>query len=337
MSIQDLSEVSMDAFSGFVDVQVNGFMGVDFSSPDLTEAAFREACYALFARGTAAFLPTIITSPVEVYRRNLPLIARLIASDEFKGRLLGLHLEGPFISAVPGAVGAHDPAYTRAPDLELLNDLLAWGQGQVRLLTVAAELPGVDEVIRLASAQGVTVSIGHSLFDALDLQRTAAAGAVALTHLGNGLPNMLPRHPNPLWAGLGDDDFIAMIITDGHHLPKSVIKTMARAKGSERLVVVSDASPIAGMPPGTYDVMGNRAVLEPSGRLYNPEKQCLVGSASTMLECMNVLASLHLFDAHVLRQIGFDQPLRLIHRTPDDVIGDARVVYRDDRFHLIAR
>ncbi len=90
---------------GFVDLQVNGFVGVDFSSPDLTEESFVHACRALLQRGTAAFLPTIITSPLEVYARNLPILARGIALPEFQGRLPGIHLEGPFISPSAGRGG----------------------------------------------------------------------------------------------------------------------------------------------------------------------------------------------------------------------------------------
>ena len=110
--------VKVNDLSGFVDLQVNGFLGVDFSSPDLTEADFVRACRALLVQGTAAFLPTMITSSLDVYARNLPLMADVMARDEFQGRLLGFHLEGPFISRVPGAVGAHNPAYVRDPDTD---------------------------------------------------------------------------------------------------------------------------------------------------------------------------------------------------------------------------
>jgi N-acetylglucosamine-6-phosphate deacetylase len=115
---------------GFVDLQVNGFVGVDFSSPDLTEESFVHACRALLGRGTAAFLPTIITSPLDVYAHNLPIIARGITLPEFQGRLPGIHLEGPFISPQPGAVGAHNPAWVRPPDLELLQQLTVGLKGR---------------------------------------------------------------------------------------------------------------------------------------------------------------------------------------------------------------
>ncbi len=302
--------------TGFVDLQVNGFLGVDFSAPALTEADFVRACGALLAQGTAAFLPTVITSSLDTYARNLPLMTDVMARDEFQGRLLGFHLEGPFISREPGAVGAHNPAYVRAPDVALLEQLLDWAGGQVRLLTVAAELPGADDLARCAVERGIAVSIGHSLFTTTDLDRMADAGATALTHLGNGLPNVLPRHANPLLVGLAHDAYTAMLITDGHHLPAAVLKTAIRVKGVDRLVVVSDASPVAGMPPGRYHFLDNDAILEPSGRFHNPEKQCLVGSSATMAQCMAYLAGLGELSEEELVRVGCANPLKLIGCEP---------------------
>ncbi len=321
---------------GFVDLQVNGFGGVDFSDPELSKADLLDAWRALLNRGTAAFLATVITSPMETYRRNLPLLVRTLESDEFRGRVLGLHLEGPFISSEPGAVGAHDPASVQAPDLELLEELLDLGGGYVRLLTVAAELPGVEELIEAATARNVTVSLGHSVFDQDDLVRLRGCGARALTHLGNGLPNLLPRHPNPIWDGLSNDNYVAMIIADGHHLPASVLRVAASAKGQDRLIVVSDASPVAGLPAGEYQVLGNRAILEPSGRLHNPDKQCLVGSSATMLDCMNVFASVTDFDLEELLAVGFYNSLALIGLAPDVVRGEegAGLAFVNRRFTL---
>ena len=304
---------------GFVDLQVNGYRGADFSSPDLTEEPFVRACRALLDAGTAAFLPTVITSPIEVYQRNLPLVARVMARDEFQGRLLGIHVEGPFISAQPGAVGAHNPEFVREPDISLLQQLVDWADGRIRLLTLAAEVDGAEELARLAASLDITVSIGHSLAGEADLKRLVRAGATGLTHLGNGLPNVLPRHDNPIWAGLANDALTAMVIADGHHLPAPVLKAFIRAKGAERIVVVSDASPVAGLPPGRYITLSNVAVLEESGLLHNPEKQCLVGSSATMLQCMNHLASLGLLSVDELLAVGFFNPLSLIGVNPADV------------------
>lgn len=301
---------------GFVDLQVNGFVGVDFSSPDLTEESFVHACRALLQRGTAAFLPTIITSPLEVYARNLPILARGIALPEFQGRLPGLHLEGPFISPQPGAVGAHNPAWVRPPDLDLLQQLYRWSEGSLRLVTLAAELDGTEALARWAAGQGLVVSIGHTLASADDLERLSQAGARALTHLGNGLPHVLPKFANPLMAGLADDRFTAMLIGDGHHLPAEVLRVMLRAKGLSRTLVVSDAAPVAGLPPGRYFTLGNEAILEESGRLHNPSKGVLVGSSATLLQCMNYLASLGFLSHEELLALGFYNPLRLLGLDP---------------------
>jgi N-acetylglucosamine-6-phosphate deacetylase len=314
---------------GFVDLQVNGFEGIDFSRPDLTEADFAKACRSLLRKGTVAFLPTLTTSSPSVYEHHLPLMAQVMGRTEFRGRLLGLHLEGPFISAEPGAVGAHDPRRVRPPDLSLFARLCEWADGTVKLLTVAPEVAGMDELIRAAVARGVTVSLGHSLAEEAGLDAATAAGAVALTHLGNGLPNQLNRHHNPIWAGLADDRLTAMLITDGHHLPPPVIKAMIRIKGAGRIVIVSDASSPAGCPPGRYKLFGGDALLDPSGRLYNPRKQCLAGSSATLLQCMNHLASLVLLSLDELLKVGFFNPLRLIGVPVKSVRTRGALVYDD--------
>ncbi len=319
---------------GFVDLQVNGFLGINFSDFNLTEEKLAEASRALFSRGTAAFLPTVITGSEEMYERNLPLIARVIKSGEFQGQLLGIHIEGPFISSKPGAVGAHRPEFARPPSLDLFEKMLNWGDGCIKLLTLAAELPEADEVAKLAKASGVAVSIGHSLAAPEDLDRLAKAGANAVTHLGNGLPNLLPRHATFIWAALADDHYTAMIIADGNHLPEPILKSIIQAKTAERIIVVSDASPIAGLPPGKYETLGNDVVLEKSGRIFNFEKQCLVGSSATMLHCMNYLSHLNLLSLDQLIAVGFEKPLELIGLTSSDVGGHAKLYFNNDQMRF---
>jgi N-acetylglucosamine-6-phosphate deacetylase len=298
---------------GFVDLQVNGFIGVDFSAETLTEEAFLHVGHALIARGTAAFLPTLITRPEAQLRRSLAVIANALKKDATLARHVpGIHLEGPFISKEPGAVGAHDPHSTRAPDIALFDRLFAWSEGLLRLLTLAAELPGAAELARHAVARGVAVSCGHQLAGPADLARLADAGATALTHLGNGMPNLVHRHNNPFLAGLAEERLKILFIADGHHLPPHVLKVLARAAGPARLIATSDSSSAAGLAPGTYHVLGNTAVLEPSGKLHNPEKQCLVGSSATLLQCLNALHGQGLFALEDLVRIGFHNPLALI-------------------------
>ncbi len=308
---------------GLVDLQVNGFHGVDFSGADLTETAFAQACRDMLDAGTTAFLPTLITSPAGVYERNLPVIAKVIAGREFQERVPGIHLEGPFLSPREGARGAHDAEWIRKPDVTYLEKLIALAEGKVRLLTLAADQDGADELARCATSHGITVSLGHHMADERDLERLVAVGAKALTHLGNGAPALLPRHQNPIWAGLANDGLSAMIIADGHHLPAALLKTIIRAKSPERCIVVSDASPLAGLAPGEYDSMGAKVRLEANGKLYNPATGYMAGSSATILTCANHLASLGIVSPGELIRMCFYNPLRLIGIPPNRVpLGD---------------
>lgn len=305
---------------GFVDLQVNGYKGVDFSSPDLTEERFIFACKELIRKGTVVFLPTVITSSKQVYEKNLKLIADAMKYEDLKNHIPGIHLEGPFISGEDGARGAHNSEWIREPDIRFFGQLVEWADGNVKLITIAAELEGSEALCRHATDLEITVSLGHQMADETDLKKLVDSGAKVLTHLGNGIPQKIDRHENPIWAGLSNDDLKAMMITDGHHLPPSLIKTIIRSKGVSNVIVVSDASPIAGLSPGKYTTLGNDVILEESGRLHNPKTGYLVGSSSTMIECMNNLRSLKILDRKELLDVGFYNPLRLIQVDPDSVL-----------------
>jgi N-acetylglucosamine-6-phosphate deacetylase len=321
---------------GLVDLQVNGYKGINFSDMSLTRENFVLACQGVFEAGTTAFLPTMVTSPADVYEHNLPIMTAVLQSEEFRGRLLGIHLEGPFISAQDGARGGHDSQWITKPDISYLEKLIGWANGKVKLITIAAEVDGAEQLARHAVSRGITVSLGHEMASEEDIHRLVRAGAVSLTHLGNGVPAVLPRHENPVWAGLANDDLVAMIITDGHHLPASILKTIIRTKGAERCVVVSDASSLAGLGAGSYEVLGDKVVLEETGRLYNPTTGYLAGSSATMLECMNHLASLDLVGPDELVAMGFHNPLKLIGHGPDDVAQTRNVRFdkKNKVFHV---
>ena len=155
--------------------------------------------------------------------------------------------------------------------------------------------------------------MGHNLAGTKDIAEGAKAGARLITHMGNGIPNMIHRHQNPVWAALACDDVTSMIITDGHHLPAEVIKCFIRVKGVDRIIVTSDAASVGGLPPGKYSSLGNDAILEPNGKLHNPVKKCLVGSASTISMCMAFLESLNLWSEAELTKLGRDNALALLN------------------------
>lgn len=326
--------------SGFVDLQVNGCRGVDFSSSGLTAEDIRAAAAWLYERGTLAFCPTVITSDLSVYRHVLPLLAReMVPQQSSAARLPGIHLEGPFISPEDGAVGAHPRAHTRLPSLALFDELYALAGGRVALLTLAPELPGAVELIRRAVGLGVVVSIGHTLAGEREIRAAVEAGASLSTHLGNGVPNLLHRHLNPLWPQLAEPALGAMLITDGHHLPPAFIRAVLAAKGPGKVIVTSDAAPAAGLPPGDYAFFGTRARLEPPaagavcGRLRNLERDTLAGSAAAMIDCMNHLAGLNALEAPALWQVGRDNPLAILGLHAEH-LTEGPVQFQDGRFIL---
>jgi N-acetylglucosamine-6-phosphate deacetylase len=302
---------------GFIDLQVNGFLGIDFSAPGLDLEQVRTVVFALRERGTVSFCPTVITAPMDVYEQNLPILARAMSEPDLAPHLLGIHLEGPFISPRDGARGAHPAQHTQLPSIPTFERLQKLAAGHVSLVTLAPELPGAEELIRYVRSSGSTVSLGHHLADYAAIARACDNGAVASTHLGNGIPNHLPRHPNPLWDQLDEQRLTAMLIVDGHHVPGSFVRVVVRLKTSRRVIVVSDAAPIAGLPPGNYETLGQEVILEPSGRIWNPRGNHLVGSSACMMDCMNHLASLNILSEAELWQVGYHNPLELIRNKLD--------------------
>ena len=320
---------------GFIDIQLNGFKGINFSSPDLTLDQVRMATRELVKAGTVAYCPTVVTSSLDDYKHSLPIIAAAMRDKELKPHLLGIHIEGPFISPIDGARGAHPPEHIIKPDVDTFKRFQEWAAGNVVLLTLAPEAEGAMALIRYASENGTIVSMGHHLAEDTAMEKAVHAGVRLCTHLGNGMPNMINRHQNPLWWQLADDDLTGIFITDGHHLPADYIKVALRAKTVKRFIVVSDAAHLAGLPPGVYDFNGNAAVLAPNGRIGFKGTPYLAGSSATMLECMNHLASLNLLSEADLWKVGYANPLRLLGRRLDRQPADTpSVVFKNNQFAL---
>lgn len=295
---------------GLIDIQVNGYQGIDFSAPGLTVDDVRKATLALVRKGTAAYCPTVVTSMPAVYEQNLPVLARAMREPDLRDRLLGIHIEGPFIARP--ACGAHRPEWLLKPDIAIFDRWQALAEGGIRILTLAPELEGAIELTRHAARQGVVVSLGHHMADAASIARAIKAGARCCTHVGNGIPNQLPRHPNPIWTQLAEDRLVGLFITDSHHLPAEFVRVAFRAKGASRCIVTSDAAPVAGLPPGEYSSLGTTVVLERTGRLSVKDGSSLAGSSATMADCMRWLKSLKVLSAADLRRVGRTNALRLL-------------------------
>lgn len=298
----------------WIDLQINGYGGVDFNAPGLTVEQVVAVTERLEQDGTAGYLPTFVTGDPDMVLANLRVLAETRRRNALcEKNIIGVHLEGPFISDEPGAVGTHPLEWVRPPSLELFGRYQDAGEGLVKLVTVAAEVPGMPEFVKSLSDSGVTVSLGHQKAAAPEeVDPCIAAGAKAYTHLGNGIPNLIPRHNNVIFTALADDRTTVMFIPDGHHLPDAVLKVFTRAVPMKRLVAVSDAQYPAGMPPGDYDVCGSRARLEPSGLLWNPARKCLVGATTPMAAMMKLLQDRIGLTHDECLMIGRDNPLALI-------------------------
>jgi N-acetylglucosamine-6-phosphate deacetylase len=272
---------------GLFDLQVNGALGRSFASPDLTTEDVALVTSVLRRHGMTAYFPTLITSSQEDLASGLASIRRARdGSDELRQALLGIHLEGPYISPEDGPRGAHPRAQVRNPDLEELARLQDASGGLIRLVTLAPERPGALAVIEALTRQGVTVALGHTAASPACIRDAVSAGARLSTHLGNGSHPFLPRHENYLWEQLAHDGLHASVIADGQHLPDSVLKAIVRVKRPGKLLLTCDASSLAGLPPGRYEQWGTTLEVQPGGRVAVPGTPFLAGSGVFLDACV---------------------------------------------------
>ena len=241
---------------GFVDLQVNGFAGVDYNSPAaLTDHASEEiarSIRAIFSTGVTRFFPTVITGSPDDMLAALKNLARARETLAEGVAMEAFHVEGPHISEYDGPRGAHPARWVRPPDLEEFRRWQDAAQGNVRLVTLSPEWPESTAYIEQLAREGVVTSIGHTRATCAQIGDAVRAGATLSTHLGNGADSVLPRHPNYIWEQLAEDKLAASFIVDGHHLPESFLRVALRAKGTDRSVLVTDAVMPALCAPGNY-------------------------------------------------------------------------------------
>lgn len=242
-----------------IDIQVNGFAGYNLNTEAVTPEHVSEMIRALWKVGTGGLCPTVTTGSFERMGGSLRAIVSACADAKINRSVVGIHVEGPYISPEDGPRGAHAKQHIRKPDWEEFQRWQEMAQGRICIVTVAPEIEGAIPFIERLTANGIIAAVGHTNAAKQDIDGAIAAGAKFSTHLGNGAHALLPRHPNYIWEQLAADELWASLIVDGHHLPPSVVKCMMRAKGLERSVLVSDAVHLAGMPPGRYQ-SGEREV-----------------------------------------------------------------------------
>ena len=311
------------AVPGFVDLQVNGFGGVDFASADAD--GYATAGQALLETGVTAFQPTLITAPEE----DLLAALREVPGDSAGPRILGVHLEGPFLA--PNRLGAHPAAARRDPDRGLLERLL--DAGPVGYMTLAPELDGALELVDLLHERGIVVSCGHS--DATAEQAAAAfdRGVGTVTHLFNAMRPLGHRDPGIAGAALARDDVIVQVILDGHHLAEETARVVWRAAAG-RVALVTDAIAAAGNGDGDC-LLGGVEVVVRDGVARRADG-VLAGSVVTMIEAVR---NLHALGAPLVDAVAAatSVPARVLAEQGLGVLrpgGDADLVVLDDRLEI---
>jgi N-acetylglucosamine-6-phosphate deacetylase len=272
---------------GLMDVQVNGFGGVDFQAENLTEADLTHAVHEIQAAGCTRFLLTLITDEWSRMMAKLRHLREVRAgSARLQHALAGWHIEGPFLSAEPGFHGAHDPALMRDPTPELIHELRTLTEDDLVLLTLAPERPGAIEAIKLATSLGIVVSLGHTNADGDTLSQALAAGATGFTHLGNGCPLMLDRADNILWRAFETRGPMFSVIPDRIHVSPPLFRLIHQVLPVESLIYVTDAVAAAGAPVGRYHLGQLEIEASPDGVVRSPEHLNLAGSALRPVEAV---------------------------------------------------
>lgn len=316
---------------GLVDLQVNGFQGIDFNHYPFSVEQVEQSVRLLWRQGVTSWLPTVITASDEMLCQSLAILAESRRQRaRVRDAIVGFHLEGPFISPENGPRGAHPLAAICAPQNALFDRWQRCAEGGIRLLTLSPEWPEAAAFIRYAVTQNVLIAIGHTAATPAQIDEAVAAGARLSTHLGNGAHLQLPRHPNYIWQQLAEDLLSCTLIADGEHLPVAVLKVFLRAKG-EQAMLVSDVTSFAGLPAGNYCApIGGRVTLSASGRLsLTDNPQLLAGSARGLLDGVNFLlrsglvnleTAIDMAATRPARRLGLPQQVGLEPGAPADLI-----------------
>ncbi|MGD0154709.1 MAG: N-acetylglucosamine-6-phosphate deacetylase [Terracidiphilus sp.] len=301
----------------FFDIHIHGAAGHDVM--EATPEALGAMGRFLASRGTAHFLATTVTAPVDETLRALEGLAGIIerwgertelasAAGDCAARTIGIHLEGPFLSHLKR--GMQPEEHLLEPDIALFDRFFEASRGQIRLMTLAPELEGAVELTRHATARGVRVSMGHSNATAAETGAAIAAGAVSATHTFNAMRALDHQEPGILGVVLADDALYAELICDGIHSKPEMAKLWWRAKGPERGILVTDAMSAAGMPDGEYK-LGGFAVQVSEGRAM--ARGVLAGSVLTLDRALENFVA--------FTGATVDETLRLVTTNPETMTG----------------
>ena len=311
------------AVPGFVDLQVNGFAGVDFLAASAEDYA--RAGEALLRSGVTAYQPTFITTAEATVREAL----RVVPPESAGPRIIGAHVEGPFLSA--DRLGTHPLRHRRDPDLELLERLL--DAGRVTEMTVAPELPGASAVIARLLERRVVVSAGHTNATAEEAHEAFDLGVSTVTHLFNAMRPFRSRDPGVVGVALTRPDVFVQIIVDGHHLADETVRLVWAAAGG-RVALITDATAGAGLGGGSYQ-LGDVAIEVGDGPPMR-EDGVLAGTVLTMIEAVRNVYALGISFEEAIGAATV-VPARIVGRPDLGVLepgGAADIVVLDDRLEI---
>lgn len=272
---------------GFIDLQVNGFAGVDYNDPEISAEQIAASIRALFTTGVTRFLPTIITGSQErilgALRNMTKSLRELDRSDQPEtNAFAGFHVEGPHISPDDGPRGAHPLEHIRPPDISEFHRWQEAADGMVKLVTVSPEWPEMPAYVNQLVRNGVVASVGHTKASSDQIQACVEAGARMSTHLGNAAHATLHKTQNYIWDQLANDCLTASFIVDGIHIPPHFIRASMRAKGLDNCVLVTDAVAPAMCQPGPYKLGQVEVELKADGSVVLRRGNRLAGSALRM-------------------------------------------------------
>ncbi len=288
--------------SGYVDLQINGYAGIDFNQSQLTSEELSQACTALKRDGVSGVLATIITDAIPTMAKRIQRVVQLRNADPLAAQLIwGIHIEGPFISSVPGYVGAHPKQHTRQANWEDMSLLLEAAEGLARIVTLAPEQDPEQRVTRKLVQQGILVAAGHTDASLDELNACIDQGLSLFTHLGNGCPMQMHRHDNIIQRALSRADALRYgLIADGAHVPFFALANYLQVAGLDRAFVVTDAISAAGCGPGSYRLGAQLVDVGEDGVPRAKDHSHLIGSGTIMKRmAANLSENLGLSDSQI--------------------------------------
>ncbi len=310
---------------GLVDLQVNGFAGVDFNQPAITAEQLDVALTEMARTGVTTCLPTVITGSHDAMIETVGNLDAAVAASRLGPLMVaGYHIEGPFLSRKDGFSGAHQSENMSVAKIELVDNLRHAATRPIRIMTVAPEVDGVVELIPQLVALGMHVAIGHSAADQSQISAAVQAGATLSTHLGNGVPLTLHRTDNPIFWQLAEDKLTAMFIPDGIHIPQAALQSMLRAKGIARTIVTTDAVSAAGLEtrPGLYRLGKAEISLSEDRTVRKSGSPYLAGSSVTMDKIVRNLVAWYGFSIPQVLEMALRNPTRILSTSAEaNIVG----------------